>query len=527
MDAERWASDYGRFCEATDRFYSGQMTVKEYKGISGGMGSYAQRGAAKGMVRLRMAGGRLTRERLDLVCDCIERYSPETVHFTTCQSVQLHGLDGDSVKGAIRDAQEAGVSTFGSGGDCPRNVTATPLSGIIPTCMMDVMPYAQAADRYLTDMACRMRLPRKLKVGFTSTLENITDATARDLGFVATSEGRFDVYAGGGLGRNPELGLLVERSVDPSEFLAYADAMFRMFSDLGNYENRSRARVRYLRDDIGDGRFLEELKERVAENLRDDTFPKVHLTGSVVMKSGDGSVPSNGRAKRQKREGLFYVPYHPIGGDPSPGKLAEIRDCITDMEDAEVRISPNQTLYVVNLTGKESDRVAEVLSDGAPTIFSSSVCCVGSTVCQVGLRDSAGLLGRLIDMERRNGFADRVLPMMRISGCGNSCAAHQLGTVALSGSRTIDGEPSFRLHVNGSHLLGRERFGDELGDIKESELPAFFEAVGKAVTESGTGSFREWYNADPSRLDDVGRGFIHPIARRRACREAWRRPSSR
>ena len=41
-----------------------EVTVGDYKGFSGGYGSYAQRGAKKHMLRLRMAGGRLTKDRL-------------------------------------------------------------------------------------------------------------------------------------------------------------------------------------------------------------------------------------------------------------------------------------------------------------------------------------------------------------------------------------------------------------------------------------------------------------------------------
>ncbi len=499
---------YEKFCLATDEFYAGNMSVKEYKGISGGMGSYAQRGAEKGMVRLRLAGGRITKPKLDFICQCLGRYNPNMVHFTTCQSVQLHGLGADAVKEIVKAAPAVGIRTFGGGGDYPRNVTATPLAGLIPSSRIDVMPYAQAVEDYLMDMAAPGRLPRKLKVGFSCTAENIADATARDLGFVATKDGLFDVYSGGGLGKYPRLGLLVDSDVDPGDVLAYVDAMFRMFSDLGNYEDRSRARVRYMRDTLTDEGYLREFRTRLQENLDDPAFPKLSASLLEYRKEGDGSVPSSDRAKPQSQEGLFYVAYHPVGGDPKGSKVVELRDCIADMEDVEVRISPNQTMYVVNLTGSEADRVCSVLSDGAATVFESSVSCVGANICQVGLRDSTGLLRELIEMERRNGFADKVLPMIRISGCTNSCAAHQLGTISLCGTASIDKEAAFKLFANGSHILGKEKIGLEVGDVKASDLPAFFEAVGKAVQASGLGTFKEWYNGNLERLKEAGADYI-------------------
>lgn len=49
------------------------------------------------------------------------------------------------------------------------------------------------------------KMPRKLKVCFSNSPKNIPHATYRDLGFVATKEGKFDVYSAGGLGNHASL----------------------------------------------------------------------------------------------------------------------------------------------------------------------------------------------------------------------------------------------------------------------------------------------------------------------------------
>ena len=65
---EQWLAQYRReieqFTEATKAFDRGELPRKDYKGISGGFGSYAQRDAARHMLRLRLPGGRLTLPRL-------------------------------------------------------------------------------------------------------------------------------------------------------------------------------------------------------------------------------------------------------------------------------------------------------------------------------------------------------------------------------------------------------------------------------------------------------------------------------
>ena len=76
---QEFLPDLEEFRTKTMKFHNGEMTIPEYKGFSGGYGSYAQRGGKKHMLRLRMAGGRLTKERLTFVCNAIREYGIDTV----------------------------------------------------------------------------------------------------------------------------------------------------------------------------------------------------------------------------------------------------------------------------------------------------------------------------------------------------------------------------------------------------------------------------------------------------------------
>ncbi len=501
MDGNGYREHFPTFADATERFYSGEMPAKEYKGISGGFGSYAQRGGERSMVRLRLAGGRVSGSDLGFIRSAIEEYRPEMVHLTTCQSIQLHGLDGEQVIKLVDSALEHGIVTYGGGGDYPRNVTATPLSGIINSADPDVQPFAKAAERYLLKASMGVKLPRKLKVGFSNTMENNTDATARDLGFVTNGKGAFDVYSGGGLGANPKLGILIEEDVPPEDVGFYLKAMLDMFVRHGNYEDRSKARVRYIRDSMGDEGYAEELR-RLAEAARKDPDARMEVPKTIVTtKRGDGSVPKSQKAKPQRQDGLYYVAYHPIGGDPKPEKMVRILKMVEDVG-AEIRVGPNQTLYAVNLTGSEADMFAELADDGARTRFQSSISCVGSTVCQIGLRDSKGLLDALVEMDRRNGFKDGTLPTVRISGCVSSCAAHQVGTLSFKGCPSIEGEPAFELHFDGSHVRGKERLGTVLGRMRAADIPGFLEDMGRSVEASGK-DFYGWCDRNPSRIIEL------------------------
>lgn len=97
--------------EMTEKFYAKEVSVKEYKGFSGGYGSYAQKGGEASMLRLRMPGGRLTKEKLKFIAQMVEQYHVDKAHFTTCQAVQLHDLDKDSVCDIMEKAVDVGIIT--------------------------------------------------------------------------------------------------------------------------------------------------------------------------------------------------------------------------------------------------------------------------------------------------------------------------------------------------------------------------------------------------------------------------------
>ena len=89
---QEFRGELAGFREMTEKFYAGEVSTKEYKGFSGGFGSYAQKGGRASMLRLRLPGGRVTKEKLRFIADAIEEYGIDKVHFTTCQTVQFLSL---------------------------------------------------------------------------------------------------------------------------------------------------------------------------------------------------------------------------------------------------------------------------------------------------------------------------------------------------------------------------------------------------------------------------------------------------
>lgn len=534
---KEFKADLKDFREMTEKFYEKEVSVKDYKGFSGGFGSYAQKGGEASMLRLRMPGGRVTKEKLKFLVDSIEKYDVKRVHITTCQTVQFHDLGAKAVGDIMEQAMEVGIVTRGGGGDFPRNTMVSPLSGVEQGEYFDVLPYAEKASDYLMGIIKTVKLPRKLKVGFSNSPANVTHATFRDLGFVAKENGCFDVYSAGGLGNNYRMGVKVAEDAKPTEVLYYVEAMIRTFTTYGNYESRAKSRTRYMQETLGiDGyqrayqEKLEEVKTECKGSLLIEIEDKIKEQGNSNVtekgiedfsektvenqqKTTDRYPQKEAASQRimvQKQKGLYAVAYHPIGGIVPTEKFGEIYEIIKNIDNAEVRIAPDETLYIINLNALQSEKVAAITEDGAKNLFETSVSCIGSTVCQIGLRDSQGLLASIIKAVEPYHFADGVLPRIHISGCTSSCGTHQIGQLGFHGaSKRIDGkmQSAFAFHVNGQEEQGKEHFGDEWGIMAAEAIPTFFVELGQLISKENL-TYDTWYAKNPEILKKIAEKYL-------------------
>lgn len=525
--------DLKDFREMTEKFYAKEVSIKDYKGFSGGFGSYAQRGGEASMLRLRMPGGRITKKKLKFLVDVIAAYDVRRVHLTTCQTVQFHDLGMKAVCDIMEQAMEVGIITRGGGGDFPRNVMVSPLSGVEQGEYFDVLPYAERAGDYLMGIIKTVKLPRKLKVGFSNSPANVTHATFRDLGFVAKENGRFDVYSAGGLGNNYKMGVKVAEDVKPEEVLYYVEAMVRTFTTYGNYESRAKSRTRYMQETLGVEGYKKAYQEKLLEakaEFKDSLLIKESSVSAEQESNTEESVvnikeqesqlknvaaypqteSASERVITQKQAGLYAVVYHPVGGMVPAQKFEEIYEEIKNAAKAEVRVAPDETLYIINLNAQQAEKIHKITADGAKNLFETSVSCIGSTVCQIGLRDSQGLLASIVEAVEPYHFADGVLPRIHISGCPSSCGTHQIGKLGFRGaSKSVNGkaEPAFAFYVNGQDTQGEERFGEEWGVMLATDIPKFFVELGTVISEEKV-SYEQWYKKNMDTLKNIVEPYL-------------------
>lgn len=514
MVVEEYRKELDTFREKTKAFYAGEVSIGEYKGFSGYYGSYAQRGAKASMLRLRMTAGEMDKEKLAFIADSIDKYKIDKAHFTTCQTVQLHNLSCDTVCSLIEEALDAGIVTRGGGGDYPRNTMCSPLSGVEIGEYFDVMPYAKEAGEYTLGIAKDLKLPRKLKIGFSNSPQNVSHATFRDLGFVATENGTFDVYCAGGMGNKPKFGVKVVENLEPAKVLYCVQTMVDIFKEHGNYKQRGASRTRFLQDTMGVEGLQKGFADQLAHNLEtldlDISPAPVEITKKGSMDGKEEFLKENPRVIEQKQEGLYAVIYHPIGGTPDVSVFRRLSDTIADMDQVVLRLAPTEGVYVINLTKEEAKKVLLATPDSAANLFETSSACIGADICQVGIGTSQNLLNQCVERVRKEQFADGVLPVIHISGCPSSCSTHQIAALGFRGGKkpTPDGpKDAFAVYENGCALQGKEQMGEELGVMLAIDIPEFLVAIGKAVQAEGMDyeTFRETY---PDRIKEIADRFL-------------------
>lgn len=511
---DRFKEDLKEFQEVTERFYKKEVTVPEYKAFSGGFGSYAQRGGERSMLRLRLAGGEMDMDKLGFIVKSIEEYHIEMIHFTTCQTVQLHNLNKEAVCSLVKKALEHGIITRGGGGDFPRNVMCSPLSGVDREEAFDVLPYAKAAGDYLVGLIGQIKLPRKLKVCFSNRMENEVHATFRDLGFVARRDGKFDVYAAGGLGIQPKMGVCAVEGIEADKVLYCIKTMTDVFTEYGNYENRAKARTRFLQDTLTPEGLVRIFGEKLKENLGKEALdiaveknpPKKEgkVTGQAAV------LLENRRVVKQKQTGLFAVSYHPAGGRPSVEFITKLYHVLKEMEGVSVRLTPDQGMYVINLNEEETQKILELTPEDQGTAFERSTACIGADVCQVGIGKSQLLLRECMERVRKENFPNGVLPAIHISGCPSSCSAHQTAPLGMRGGKkkTEEGvDFAYAVYENGSEKMGEERFGRELGVVLEKDIPEMLVRLGRAVLEKNM-TFQEFQRQYPEQMEEIVKQFV-------------------
>jgi sulfite reductase beta subunit-like hemoprotein len=401
------------------------------------LGLYPQRQEGLWMQRTKLLGGRLNADQWRALALAARRLTPRTpLHLTTRQDVELHDLAPDAVPQLQHALADAGLSSVGACGDTPRNITLCPGSGTRPDAP-DLAPLARDAQAILEQADGIWALPRKFKISFSACADACAQPWINDLGFVALRRGEpwgFRVMAGGSLGSVPRTAMLFDDFLPADDALPLISASVRFFAAHGDRTNRRRARLRHVREKMGDQPFADALRRSLDEARRERSW-----TGASFPPSPAGL------------EARLFLTFP--NGDVAPDQA----DALAHLADAglAVRIA-NQHRVVVfgpdEATVREAVTRLPVLAPTAkpqPTV----VACPGTRWCQAALADTRGLADRI-----RERFAHALDPQTTVcvSGCPNGCAQSAVAGVGLVGGlATCDGQRTEVYNLLAGGQMGR------------------------------------------------------------------------
>ena len=520
---EIYLQEINKFEEIGHQFLRGEITSNEFKAFSGGMGVYAQKGGKEFMIRLRVLSGVLDSNQLKLIHDIAKEYHLKNIHLTTREAIQLHNLAFDDVITIMKKSLKQNLFTRGGGGNFPRNVSLSPLSGVAAGEAFDVTPYAVAVNQYFISGMNHYKLPRKFKVAFSNNSEDTANATIADMGFLAVIQDGtpfFKVFLGGSLGNQGEISVPFEELVPPEEIFYHIRAALRIFTTEGDYENKGKARMRFIVKRLGKEEFLHryrlalglekqikglEYKPSTAfEHMVESTIEKIDSPNSSTEEKEEGISSDN--VILQKQRGLYTVLIHAKGGILKMEELSRILTFLSDISMAEVRLSMEENLYIRNLTLSQTHQLLDLVGPLAHTTkLERSISCIGVPTCQIGIGESQQLLSDILTYFEKKGMKEDLLPSVQISGCLNSCSRHQVGEIGLQCKKKQVPNKSpeiYTLHIGGTTNEFNTHLAKVYGDMAVDSIPGFLYELALQLKEKKV-SFLEYRERYHEELKDL------------------------
>lgn len=501
------------FKNKAEQFLNKDLSKLDFKKISGGFGVYARRDEQSFILRFRMPCGIISRSELKFIYDMATKHNLNDIHLTTRQCIQLNNLSLDAIYETIEQGIHHGLYTRGTGGNYPRNVAMSPLTGVLPNEAFDVLPFAMASNWHLLKNIYSYKLPRKFKVAFSNIQEATAHSTVQDLGFIAVSHDHkpyFKIYAGGGLGKDPVCSLALSKLLPANDVLYAIEGMLSLFTKEGNYENHHKARVRYMVDTLGPdafiSRFLEELE--YAKAHKDLTLS---FNPSLNTSQEWTSTLIHPRIIKQKQKGLYSLYFHPIGGQLILPLVKQIYKALESMPNCQLRLAMTEGLYLINLDEIQATTLLNLTDDlGGETQLTQSVSCIGVPTCQMGILNIQETLGAIVSYFKSKNYKKDILPRIYISGCPNSCGVHQIGSIGLVGKKKkIDGTLTdiFTLYIGGSFDARCTRLGIPIGDIKKDLVPECLYVLALYVEKEGV-DFDTWLSQNHTTITSLLASYL-------------------
>lgn len=378
-------------------------------------GIYRQKQEGYFMQRVKLAAGTISAIQADSVAAIARDFGQGRIHLTSRGNMEIHWIREQDLPEVKRRMAQVGLTARGACGGAVRGVTC---AGQDHPAFPLLESMARRIQQHFTGNPRFEGLPKKFKIGIeantTSRRHLIQDA---GLVLVLPEAGccHFDLWVGGGLGREPKPGLLLRESLPEERVIPVLEALLRVYRS-GAQPGK---RLKHLLADIGETEFRRRLE---AEPVLHETFPSV--TGLC-----DTLLPAESGAQ------CLEVPC--LSGEITTELLTQVARFAETRADGVLRLTADQNISL--RLSPHSDAVQaqaefESICSPSPDEQVRFRGCPGNHVCRVGLSATRDVATTVL---KAMGPVARSLSWA-LSGCHNSCTQPQLADIGIvtSGLKT-------------------------------------------------------------------------------------------
>ncbi len=515
-----------QFRDQLERNLAGKLGDEEFRPLRLQNGWYVQRHAP--MLRVAVPYGEMSSAQLRQLARIARDFDRGYAHFTTRQNVQYNWIPLTKAADVMELLAEVNMHGIQTSGNCIRNITSDAMVGVADDELIDARPYCEVLRQWSTLHPEFAFLPRKFKIAVSGAREDRALIYWHDIGLQLlkndAGEVGFTVIVGGGMGRTPITGTVINAFVPWQQILVYIEAIVRVYNRYGRRDNMYKARIKILVKAEGQ-KFFDQVNQEFSNILTRDVDGAAHIipqaefdrvnvgfgfpeSVKAYSPAGNG-LPADAsdadktqfckwlerNVKGHKVQGYKNVHLSVKRVGQAPGDVTDAQmDAIADMADqfscGELRVTHDQNVLLPfvredQLFALWQAAKAATLASANLGLLSDMIACPGGDFCALANARSIPIANDLIeryqDLDELYDIGDIDL---HISGCINSCGHHHTGHIGILGVDK-DGSEWYQVTLGGSDgsdhaptsvagkVIGPSFAADEVTDVIEAVIETY------------------------------------------------------
>ena len=472
-----------QYRDQTRRFLAGELSEEEFRPLRLQNGLYIQRHAP--MLRIAVPYGMLSSKQLHKLADIAARYDRSYGHFSTRQNMQLNWPKLEQIPDILAELATVEMHAIQTSGNCIRNITTDQFAGIAPDEVVDPRAMAEVIRQWSTFHPEFALLPRKFKIAVSGTKQDRAVVQMHDIGMEFYLDGAnkvaIKVWVGGGLGRTPILGSVINEHLEWQHALTYCEAIVRVYNLHGRRDNSYKARIKILVKALGIDEFRKQvdaewlhLKDtpntiteaelaRVAQHFAAMPYDNLPVNNASFEAEVANNVAFAAWVKRcvhaHKQAGyravtLSLKPHGKAPGDASSEQMHIVADLAAQYSFGELRVSHEQNLILADVQLGDLFAVwQQARAHGLATpnigLLTDIICCPGGDFCSLANAKSIPIAQAIqMQFDHLDYLHDIGELELNISGCMNACGHHHVGHIGILGVDK-DGSEWYQVSIGG------------------------------------------------------------------------------